>query len=55
MGSDQTFLMYQAEGLKESFAKLDNKPSMLERWALIQRMFLMMIRVYFMGEKREGL
>ena len=44
---------YMLSAIEEDVLKLPNDPSMPQKWALIQRLFIIMIRIYNMGKIKE--
>lgn len=53
MESGQIILGYMLNGIQEDVLKLPNDPIMPQKWAIIQRLFIIMIKVYNMGKHKE--
>ena len=49
----QKLVAYHLGKIQEDVIKMDNDPTDIDKWVIIQRLFLVMISIYNMGKKKQ--
>lgn len=53
METSPIILGYMLTQVESDVVKLPNNPSLSQKWALIQRLFIIMMKIYNMGNNKE--
>lgn len=53
--NNQQFIGYLLLNIHEDILKMDNEPTDIAKWTIIQRLFLVMMKFYNLGKKEKNI